>query len=461
MMTATVYRADVRRLQIVKTLRSLGQGALYVTFAIYLDQLGWQAGSIGLLLSIGGFLNAGLSLPIGMVSDRVGRKPFVIVNEAVIVAAAVAATLSSRSWVVAAASLLGAFGRGHVGMVGPAGPAEQAWIAELIPPHERGRVYSINAALGFVGMAIGSVISGFVHLWSSYLPGPLAYRPFFFLVVCTGLINILLLARTAERGHGAAAPDGVRRDGPGAESRRVEMALRSREVDGDEHRREGQGRADDPESSGCLVDEARIRREENLRILQLCGINSINGLAIGLTAPLLSYWFYVKFGAGPEALGPVFAITYLATGAASMLSARVAERVGLVRSVVQVRLLAVLFLLALPIVPFFWLASVIHIVRSALNRGTIGTRQALTVSLVREHRRGFASAMNSISGSFPNALGPLLAGIMLEAGYLTLPFLVAAAMQFLYGVLFGRVFGQYDPVQSLSRKQRAGSKLAG
>lgn len=455
-------RAGVRRLQVVKTLRSLGQGALFVTFAIYLDQLDWQAKSIGLLLSAGGFLNAALSLPVGMISDRLGRKRFVIANEAVIVLAALAATLSSRPVVVAVASLLGAFGRGQVGMVGPAGPAEQAWIAELIDPGERSRVYSDNAALGFLGMAAGSIIAGLLPLWRPWLPGELAYRPLFLLVFFAGLVNLALLLRTPEKRTAAgsvgsgltqsrqAAPAGA---GPGTEpaAQKLEAQEPARPLD----------KAPARASQSRPSDEARIVREENLRILKLGAINSLNGLGIGLTAPLLSYWFYVKFGAGPEALGPVFAVTYLATGAAAAASGRVAERIGLVRSVVSVRLLAVVFLLLLPLVPSFWLASIIHVARSALNRGTIGTRQALTVSLVRDQRRGFASAINSISGSLPNALGPLIAGLMLDAGYLTLPFLIAALMQFLYGVLFGRVFAGVESGEGQRAAAHAGARSAG
>ena len=459
MKTATDHRADVRRLQLVKILRSLGQGALFVTFAIYLDQLGWQASSIGLLLSVGGLINAALSLPIGMFSDRIGRKRFVIANEAVIVLAAAGATLSSHPVIVTAASLLGAFGRGQVGMVGPAGSAEQAWIAELIDPQERGIVYSNNAALGFLGMAIGSIFAGFVHWWSAYLPGELAYRPFFLLVFCMGLINIALLGKTLEK-----EPDRAKSTGSIKTPDPVESTEKLKPGDpvqpgGLAETVAGGGNA--PRRRRFPADEARLRREENLRILKLGAINSINGLGIGLTAPLLSYWFYVKFGTGPEALGPVFAITYLATGAAAFASGRVAERVGLVRSVVSVRLLAVLFLLVLPIMPSFWMASGIHVVRSALNRGTSGTRQALAVSLVRDERRGFASAMNSISASFPNALGPLIAGMMLEAGHLTLPFLVAAAMQFLYGVLFGRVFGEFDLATGTDSPKSVDAKAGG
>lgn len=475
-------RESVRRLQTVRALRSLGQGALLVTFAIYLGELGWPAGSIGLLLSVGGLLNAALSVPIGIASDRIGRKQFVMANEAVIVVAGIIATLSAQPVVLTVASLLGAFGRGQVGMVGPAGPAEEAWMAVLTAPWERGRIYSNTAAINFVGLGLGSLSAGLIPLWSHWLPGSLAHRPFFALVVCTGLVNLLLLAGTrteprsvADSGavaheplhasphEGSAAapydPLDVSPEGVGA----APHALVNEPATG---RAAGAAAAHATNATNAAnatnaitanppmspQDEARVRRHENRLLLKLSAINGINAFAIGLTAPLLAYWFYVKFGAGPEALGPVFALTHFATGAASATTGRVAGRIGLVRSIVNVRLTAVLLLIALPIVPFFWLAAVIHMVRSALNRGTAGTRQALAVSLVRESRRGFASSMNAISTSLPNALGPVIAGLMLEHDQLTLPFLIAALLQFAYGILFMRLFQAYDPTVERPQK---------
>lgn len=459
-------RRQIHRLQAIKVLRSLGQGALLVNFALYLDALGWQAGQIGVLFSAGGFVTAALSIPIGVASDRVGRKAFVFANEAVIVAAAVAAMLSSDPIIVAAASLLGAFGRGQVGMIGPAGPAEQAWMAELTTPAERGRIYSANSALGFVGTGIGALAAGLMPLWSDLFPGTLAYRPFFALVVVTGVVNMVLIAKTRtldelrrEAGAGIQIGAGGEAGQLGEKGfRGGEEGVRTGE-DGARAGEEGAQASDDGVGAGnvgahtgpafvaelSLEEEARIRRQENIILLKLCGINAINGLAIGLTSPLLAYWFFLKFGTGPGALGPVFAITFFATGAASIITGVVAERIGLVRSIVAVRLLAVVLLILMPIVPYFWVAALIHVVRSALNRGTQGTRQALTVSLVRDERRGFASSMNGISNRVPNALGPLLAGFMLDAGYLALPFLVGAVMQFVYGILFGRAFQAYDP----------------
>jgi MFS family permease len=63
------------RLLLARTLRSVGQGALVVDFALYLNALHWSAAAIGLVLSGGGLFGAALSLLVGSASDRLRRKP--------------------------------------------------------------------------------------------------------------------------------------------------------------------------------------------------------------------------------------------------------------------------------------------------------------------------------------------------------------------------------------------------
>lgn len=59
-----------RRLLLARTLRSIGQGALAVDFALYLHALHWSGFAIGLVLGGGGLFGAGLSLLVGLSSDR-------------------------------------------------------------------------------------------------------------------------------------------------------------------------------------------------------------------------------------------------------------------------------------------------------------------------------------------------------------------------------------------------------
>src|SRR5579884_4107564 len=65
---------DLRRLVVVRGLRSLVQGYVMVVFTIYLSQIGFPAWLIGLTLTIVGIASSVLTLVIGVSSDRFGRR---------------------------------------------------------------------------------------------------------------------------------------------------------------------------------------------------------------------------------------------------------------------------------------------------------------------------------------------------------------------------------------------------
>ncbi|HEX5421666.1 MAG TPA: MFS transporter [Gammaproteobacteria bacterium] len=397
--------APTRRLLFTRAARSIGQGALTVDFALYLHALGWSAPGIGAVLSAGSLVSAGLSLMVGWISDRWGRKPFLLVYEVIVAGAGLLAMLTSQPALLAAAAIVGGFGRGANGSAGPFSPAEQAWLAEAISPAKRGRVYSLNTSIGFVGMGLGAVIAALVPLWSGLLGGgAAAYRPLFAWTLAANLCNFFILRGTTGGARPATAP-----------RRQVEQP-------GDE----------------------RVVRTENSALFKMAFSNAINGLAIGLFGPLTSYWFSIKFGVGPEAIGPVFALTFFMTGIASLWAGQLSERVGLVRSVMFIRFIGFLVLVALPLVPWYWLAATLYVARSALNRGTAGPRQALIMGLVRDQRRGVATSVANAGFQLPGSVGPTLAGFMLQQGALAMPWLLGAGLQLVYIWVYGRFFSSYD-----------------
>lgn len=435
----------VRRLQATRFVRSVGQGALFVLFTLYMKDLGWSAAALGLLFSIGGLFTSTTDWFVGMVCDRVGRKIFLLLHETMMLLSAVVLLCVEDVRLLAAASLLLGYGRAQSGVPSGASAAEQAWLAERVPPAERGGVFSSNSALGFFGMGLGSVLAGAAPWIGQYLPGTLAYRPFFILAALGALINLSMLWSAVETYKGARFGPGASR--PDAEGAGAGRAERDR---ADEERRTLIERIAGPNAT-----PEEIRRKENGIMLRMALINGLNGFAIGLTGPLLVYWFNLKFGAGPGALGPVYALTYVVTGLASLWTGKLTERVGIVRAVVTVRLASVIALVLVPLMPTFTLASVVHVLRSALARGSIGARRALAVNLVRDERRGLASGINNISAQFPQALGPSIAGAFIAAGEMAMPFFIGAAMQFLYGTLYGAAFGPYDVTSREPRSKRS------
>ncbi len=408
------YPLIVRRLITARALRSLGQGMMVVNFALYLKALGWHGAAIGILLTASGLLGAGLSLGIGYLSDRHGRRRFILLYEFLTVASGIAAMLTGNVYVISTAAIVASFGRGQSGGAGPFAPAEQAWIARVITPRVRSQVFSLNAAVGFVGMGFGALAAGSVVLFQHVLPGAEAFRPLFALPALGSAVNLFLIFPLREE--------------PGVSSR---PAPDAKPV---------------PRTTVPRLDP--VSRRENWELAKLSFTNLLNGLAVGLTGPLISYWFAVRFGVSPAAIGLLMAVSFVATGFSNLVTGRLAGRYGVVRTVSAVRLVGVVTLVLMTLMGSFAWAAVFYFVRSILNRGSVGARQAVTVSLTRDERRGFASSLNVFSMRVPASIGPTVAGYLMEGGDLTLPFFIAAGLQTAYAVSYARLFRQYNGMLS-------------
>src|SRR5689334_14145092 len=116
--------STVRRLIAARAARSIGQGALVAAFALYLDALGWSATAIGATLSAALVLGAVLTIVVGPLSDRRGRRGFLLAYEGLQAVAAVVALITAWPPALVAAAIVGGFGRGANGSAGPFAPLE-------------------------------------------------------------------------------------------------------------------------------------------------------------------------------------------------------------------------------------------------------------------------------------------------------------------------------------------------
>lgn len=401
------WPASTRRLIGARAARSLGQGALMVSFALYLHALGWSPTSIGAVFTAGLFLDASLVLLVGPLSDRLGHRRFLLFFDALQGFSALVALLTAQPFYLATAAILGGLGRGMNGGSGPFVPVELAWLAQPLPSERRGPVYSMNSGVGFFGMGVGAFLGAFPAFFTIWLPGALAYRPLFALSILSSAACFIIL-------WGAD-------DSP---SKR-------------------------PQSTQTLSQNKTHTQSrsafENTLLIKLVGVNALNGIGNGLVGPLLAYWFLLKFGRGPGDIGPIMGISFLVAGATSLWVVKLVSRHGVVRLVTWMRGVGVALLLILPFIPNFWWASSLLIIRSALNRGTAGARQALSVSLVRSKRRGVAASLDRASLQMPRAIGPLFAGLLFGGGFLGAPFILAAGFQASFLILYQLIFRHHEP----------------
>jgi MFS family permease len=236
-----------RLLIATRFIRSIGQGAMIVDFSLYLKALGWSAVEISLVLSLTLAVGVVLTLLAGPLSDRRGRRVFLLGYEVAQAVAGVAAFLTARPAVLVMAAVVGGFGRGGNGAAGPFAPVEQAWLAQSVSAARRGPVYSAYAALGFFGMAMGAGMAVLPSRLQTVLPGALAYRPLFLIIVLTSLTccGLLWLASDTEAGP--------------------RPRLRAQETE--------------------VADQ--IQKRENTLVRRLMIANLLNGIGIGATGPLI------------------------------------------------------------------------------------------------------------------------------------------------------------------------------
>jgi len=381
--------------------RSVGQGALVAAFALYLGAMGWSAPAIGATLGAALAFGSMLTLVVGPWSDRLGRRRFLLGYELLQAGAALAALCTAWPAALVVGATLGGFGRGGGGSAGPFAPLEQAWLAQALPARRRGTVFSANAAIGLLGMALGALLAGGVA-WLRPALGPVhAYRPLFGLSFLGSMATFALLWGAEE------VPPGSGQAPASAETAHA------------------------------------TRRTENRALLKLMGVNVLNGMGIGMVAPLMAYWLALRFRHGPGSIGPALAGAFVLGALGSVAAIWLTRRHGLMRPVVVMRGLGILVLVAVPLSPVFALAVGLYAVRAGLNQGTAGVRQALVAGLTGDARRGLAATVHNVSIQIPRALGPFVAGVLLHAGMLRAPFFIAAALQAAYLLLYARFFGAY------------------
>ena len=396
-----------RRLVAARAVRSLGQGALSVDFALYARALHWSPEFLGGVIGAGLLAGAAATAAIGPLSDRYGRRRFLAGYEVFAIATALAAVFVSARWPLAAVAAMAGWGRGANGAPVLFGAVEQAWLSRSVSRRSLTRVFSNNSAAGFFGTAIGMAMGGLPALWAPLLPGPLAYRPLFAVMALGEAACLFLLLRTPDP---RLPPD---------------AAVRA--------------------AAAPPAAEPALRREEHSLLLRLAGLNAVNGVGIGLTGPLLTWWFAQRYGVGPAVIGPALGAATIVCGFAAIGTGLLGSRVGAVGIVVAMRAVGLALLVALPFAPSYPIAVALYSLRMIVNRGSAGPRQALALGLVRPHRRGLAATVNSFSMQVPRAFGPTLAGFLFAAGALAAPFMLAAAFQAVYLALYARFFAAYDP----------------
>src|SRR3990172_7154580 len=182
-------------------------------------------------------------------------------------------------------------------------------------------------------------------------------------------------------------------------------------------------------------------------VLRLSALFALDWLGGGFVVQsLLAYWFHLRFGTGPASLGAIFFGANLLAGFSALLAARIASRIGLVRTMVFTHLPSNALLLLVPLMPTAELAILVLLVRYSISQMDVPTRQSYVMAMVRPEERSAAAGVTGVARSTGASISPLLGALCLaSAGWMSVPFYLAGSLKILYDLLLYRSFAALRP----------------
>ena len=395
--------------------RAFAFSYLGVIFTIYLSQLGYSTMMVGLVVTTAYTSSAVLTALWGYWSDRYGRKNILMLLAALtIVSNVIYIFFSHLIFIIAAVVIanVGAGGSGAGGQGGgPMSPVEQALLAEKCMPENRNRVFGVNAFVGSIMGSLGALLSGLPeHLQENWGWAPIAsYKPLFGLTILFSIVLIFAYSSIDEHHVHVARKEGKR-----SPTKRV---------------------------GGFVIK------------MSLLGM--IDNLGGGLISPLMSYWFFLRYGVELKSLGIMFFLSYLLAALSFLTAPVIARKIGVARTMAFSHGAASFIYLLLPLAPTFSIAAGLIVIRSFLAYMDTPLRSSFVMGIVRPEDRGSAAGITALSRHVPVAISPTLSAYLMQSFALNVPIFLGGILQLSHDCIFYYLFRNVKPPEEQVATSRA------
>jgi MFS family permease len=385
-------------------LRSLGVGLLGVILAVYLSRAGVSTTRIGVVIGVGLLGACAATAWVTWAGVRIGCRG-TLVTLSLLAAAGGIALAFLPSYPVLLALVF-------VGMVNGMGTdrsaafaLEQAIIPGLIA--ERSRTWGLswyNVLLdsgGAIG-ALGAVLPLAVGAWA-HIDLLAAYRYVFLGYAAVHAVTALLYL--------TLPADNQLLDSSGPAIRELAPSLQTRKtVHG---------------------------------IAKLFAIDAFGGGL--LSDALVSYWFFHRFGMAEQSLGILFFAVHILNAMSHVGAAWIAQRIGLVNTMVFTHLPSSIFLLLVPLASSSKWAIALFLLRETFVEMDVPTRQSYVAALVKPHERPYASGFTNISRTGAWAAASSLSGLIMQRLAFSAPLVIGGTLKIAYDLLLYRNFRHLKP----------------
>ena len=392
-------RPAVGRLLAAKGVRAFGDGYVSLLLPLYLLELGYTPLQVGIIATATLFGSGLCALAVGLIAHRFHYRALLLAATVLMVLTGMGFAAVTDFWPLLAIAVVGTLNPSS-GDVSVFLPLEHAMLSRLVDDRNRTAVFARYSLVGSLLAALGALAAAWPELAARKLgvEPRTAMQAMFALYALLGVATALVY-----RGLPAA---------PMGEERRAPAPL--------------------------TVSKGRV--------YTLAALFSLDAFGGGLIVQsMLALWLYQRHGLTPADAGAIFFCTSILSAASFLIAVRIAERVGLVNTMVFTHIPANLCLVALPFVDGVGAVVALLLVRGLLSQMDVPTRSSYVMAIVRPEERPAAASITSVPRSLASAASPFITGWMLGLSPFGWPFVLAGAIKLAYDVMLLAMFRKVRP----------------
>ena len=395
---------DIPLLFATRIIRMFCYGFLSVILVLYLSETGLTEQQAGLLFTFTLAGDAAISLYLTTHADGFGRKRTLIIGALLMLGAGVVFLMTNNIVVLMLAAIIGVISPSG-NEIGPFLSVEQASLSQLLPDKMRTKVFAWYNLAGSFSTAIGALTGGWLAqlLQASGWSALDSYRYILTGYAVGGLLIAILFLQVSPAIEVHSEPN---------ETKKVLGLHKSRNV-----------------------------------VLKLSAFFALDAFAGGLIVQsMIAYWFHIKFGVDSGILGSILFGANILAGISSLLAVKIADKFGLINTMVFTHIPSNIFLILVPLMPSLPLAIGILLLRFSISQMDVPTRQSYTMAVVAPDERSAASGVTAIARSVGASISPALTGIFFSMpNLLSVPFFLCGGLKIVYDLLLWREFSAVKP----------------
>jgi MFS family permease len=401
--------ADVRRLLWVRALRAFGDGYVSLLLPVYLLALGLSPFEVG-VITTGTLLGSGvLTLVVGLHAHRYRYRTLLLAATALMTATGLGFAAITQFWPLLVVAFVGTLNPSS-GDVSIFLPLEQAVLARIVSDKQRTAVFARYSLAGALVGAAGALFAG-VPEWLAAAFGTSmqsAIKSMFVLYALIGVASALV------------------------------------------YRKLPAGLATESEAPA-----APLHRSKRI-VYVLAALFSLDAFGGGfIVQSMLALWLFEKFQLSTAVAGTIFFWTGVLTAFSYLVAVRIANRIGLINTMVFTHIPSSIFLILAVFSPNLYLTLALLLLRAALSQMDVPTRTSYVMAVVTPAERTAAASVTAVPRSLASSISPALAGALLATPAAGLPFVACGVLKIVYDLALLYSFRHVKPPEEQDRVDRS------